>query len=33
MTSRDEGTRVTTFLDLDLALEWCETLLIMALEG
>ena len=28
VTSRDEGTRVTTFLDLDLALEWCETFLI-----
>jgi glutaminase len=26
--SRDAGTRVTTFLDLDPALEWCETFLI-----
>jgi glutaminase len=26
--SREDGTRVTTFLDLDLALEWCETRLI-----
>jgi glutaminase len=28
VTSRNEGTRLTTFLDLDLALEWCETPLI-----